>query len=555
MIVWQTEFVAASGQLFGLEIHTDAEGATALTGRWADLTGEEPVLVETDAVTPVKDRIQSSRAKVSVLVRNDTELLRLYAMAESSPRAVRLLIKRNGVPVWGGYMDAEGVEIPQDWQTAHVVSLSFGDFEPLKLVKYAPEGIITVTEALARTVAGLGTPLKTDGAYIIGSPQTMAVDTNLLGSDATLYDLLDLVCAATVTTVRQWGVVRFDNPIQVRNTAPTDLSKLYGDRNVLRRGRIYNTINYSLEVPKGDDKSKGEVVTISDAPLTNTPTTYKQYNNFWARLFKGVGRYTTKTRPINHRGVYAYTDDPKDKDHTFFDLERAFGWAHEDLDYGTEAMQYAVPLIYFPVDGYDFVKTKPTGNGSPIAAVSIDKIDTFGQAFHISAPLRLLFPFSDDPKENTTPMMFYLSAPCGLYVTDPSGNIRSWDGAKWVSGSAAHFYISWRSAGLTGSFEDCTTLMSDVNRYIKQADGNWPDTAGIDIPLPANLPQGSVALLRIFNGIKFSQYDKELGDMDEFFAEMWALSLIQYIGDCYDEPGGYLLESLSLTQGDKTGRE
>lgn len=548
MIWWKTEFVNAGGQLYGVELHADAPGAVPASDGWAALADEEPVIVDTDTVTPVKDFIQSSRARVRLVVRSAPELLKLYALADTATNCVRLLLRRNGVPVWGGYMDAEGVEIPETYRTLFVSELSFGDFAPLKLVKFRPRGIISISEILTRTVGGLGTPVKTDGAFLTSEPAREGLDTNLLGTDASLYDLLELVCMATVSTVRQWGVVRFDNPLRVK--AGQDLTKIYGDDNALRTGRIYNTINYSLENPDTGDKAPvGEVRAVTGGSVQKTPET-ETVIWYERHLGRDMPIVEERRRPLEKRGEYVYTSSPRSTDHTFKELTRAFGWAKADVD-GVNQMKYAVPLTYSPVDGAQYLKDLDkvwslTTWGALAASVESGTLHTVdAPPLHISAPMCFLYPFADKPDEGAVDNMFYVTFPVQLIIKDADGvALFSYDGKAWQKGGSAAFRLAWRRGGLSTSFLDCENPDEELERA-KKNDGKWVEPKGIDVNLPAGLVQGCKATLNVYDRPGYAQvitFASTISSAQSYY--------VDYVLSHSKEPGGYLLESLTLSQGE-----
>lgn len=548
MIWWKTEFVNAGGQLYGVELHADVPGAVPASDGWAALADEEPVIVDTDTVTPVKDFIQSSRARVRLVVRSAPELLKLYALADTSANCVRLLLRRNGVPVWGGFMDAEGVEIPETYRTLFVSELSFGDFAPLKLVKFRPRGIISISEILTRTVGGLGTPVKTDGAFLTSEPAREGLDTNLLGTDASLYDLLELVCMATVSTVRQWGVVRFDNPLRVK--AGKDLTKIYGDDNALRTGRIYNTINYALENPDtGDKAAVGEVRAVTGGSVQKTPET-ETVIWYERHLGRDMPIVEERQRPLENRGEYVYTSSPRSTDHTFKELTRAFGWAKADVD-GTGPMKYAVPLTYSPGDSAQYLKDLDkvwslTTWGALAASVESGTLHTVdAPPLHISAPMCFLYPFANKPNEGAVDNMFYVTFPVQLIIKDADGAaLFSYDGKAWQKGGSAAFRLAWRRGGLSTSFLDCENPDEELERA-KKNDGKWVEPKGIDVNLPAGLVQGCKATLNVYDRPGYAQvitFSSTISSAQSYY--------VDYVLSHSKDPGGYLLESLTLSQGE-----
>ena len=214
----------------------------------------------TEAVTPVVDPIQSTRCILRLYC---TSREQLDKMLLSDTNTVRLLIRRDGVPVWGGYLDTEGVEVPEPYERGYRAELSFGDFAPLKLIRYVPQGLITIKEALGQTVGALGVPVKTDGAHPVAHPSKQYVDTSLLGGESSRYELLELVAQTLGATVRQWEYVRFDNPLRHKQLPRQAIRYTYDDNSYTALGRLYNTINYSLTAPKPKRES-GEVFDVTE---------------------------------------------------------------------------------------------------------------------------------------------------------------------------------------------------------------------------------------------------------------------------------------------------
>lgn len=219
-----------------------------LGGTYYKAATDQPITLEADSITWLIDKVQCTRATLRLWVKDPSEINDLVT-ADTAPSVV---IKRNGVVYWCGWLDMEGIELQDDDAKGHVMELYFGDFAPLKQRRFARRGVLSIIQILSEAVNGL--PVT----YSIATDKVDAVDTALLDDDCTYYDALELVAEATLCTVTQMaGVVYLTNPLVVRSGHSAHIGKIYGDDNRSTTGRLINTITYHLEVPTGNSKDGG----------------------------------------------------------------------------------------------------------------------------------------------------------------------------------------------------------------------------------------------------------------------------------------------------------
>lgn len=263
MIYARGQFATLGKERVIVEIHTEADAQEVKEL----VLGANPLTISSDGIEWLTTPICSSRARLSVFVR-DAEMVR--HLTDQGLNTVRLVVKVNGVIKWGGFFDAEGVEIPEDNNDGHLITLNFGDFAPLRLRRYTPEGVLSISDIIERTVAVLGVPVRTSLAHLPDRPDKTYINTNVLGKTSTLYDLLALVGYATCSTVRQWGAIEWVNPVRARDKqTPTKVSQFFGGDGVSYVSKIHNTINYELETAETVDKSAGVYRINSSEPYTD----------------------------------------------------------------------------------------------------------------------------------------------------------------------------------------------------------------------------------------------------------------------------------------------
>lgn len=234
----RTEFGTRGGDRITCEIGGDG-------GTYYKAATEQPLTLEAAPITWLIDKVQSTKCTLRLFVHDPAALLSTIL----TDKAPAIVIRRNGVVYWCGWLDMEGIEVREDDLRGHVMELYFGDFAPLKQRRFARRGVMSFAGILSEAVAGL--PLT----YTVANKEVDGVDTSLLEQECSYYDALELVAEAAVCTIRQAdGVIELTDPLTVRSGKSTHIGKIYGDNNVTATGRVINTITYKLQIPKGEDK-------------------------------------------------------------------------------------------------------------------------------------------------------------------------------------------------------------------------------------------------------------------------------------------------------------
>lgn len=300
----RTEFGTRGGDRITCEIG----GAD---GTYYKAATEQPLTLEAAPITWLLDKVQCTKCTLRLFVHDPAALLSTI-LADKAPAIV---IRRNGVVYWCGWLDMEGIEVREDDLKGHVIELYFGDFAPLKQRRFARRGVMSFSGILSEAVAGL--PLT----YTVANKEVDGVDTSLLEQECSYYDALELVAEAAVCTIRQAnGVIELTDPLTVRAGKSTHIGKIYGDNNVTATGRVINTITYKLQIPKGEDKegvvdalkpssvmSNGEVEYYIAHP-TDGQTRYKSHpGSILATRTKGraMWRYGSQVVPYRKGSITA----------------------------------------------------------------------------------------------------------------------------------------------------------------------------------------------------------------------------------------------------------
>lgn len=294
----RTEFGTRGGDRITCEIGGDG-------GTYYKAATEQPLTLEAAPITWLIDKVQSTKCTLRLFVHDPAALLSTI-LADKAPAIV---IRRNGVVYWCGWLDMEGIEVQEDDLKGHVIELYFGDFAPLKQRRFARRGVMSFAGILSEAVAGL--PLT----YTVANKEVDGVDTSLLEQECSYYDALELVAEAAVCTVRQAdGVIELTDPLTVRVGKSTHIGKIYGDNNVTATGRVINTITYKLQIPKGEDKEgvvdalkPSSVMTNGDveyyiAHPTDGQTRYKSHpGSILATRTKGRAMWRYGSQVVYHR--------------------------------------------------------------------------------------------------------------------------------------------------------------------------------------------------------------------------------------------------------------
>lgn len=300
----KTEFGTRGGDRITCEIG----GAD---GTYYKAATEQPLTLEAAPITWLIDKVQCTKCTLRLFVYDPAALLATIL----TDKAPAIVIRRNGVVYWCGWLDMEGIEVREDDLRGHVMELYFGDFAPLKQRRFARRGVMSFAAILSEAVAGL--PLT----YTVANKEVDGVDTSLLEQECSYYDALELVAEAAVCTIRQAdGVVEFTDPLTVRSGTSTHIGKIYGDNNVTATGRVINTITYKLQIPKSEDKegvvdalkpssvmSNGEVEYYIAHP-TDGQTRYKSHpGSILASRTKGraMWRYGSQVVPYRNGSITA----------------------------------------------------------------------------------------------------------------------------------------------------------------------------------------------------------------------------------------------------------
>lgn len=294
----RTEFGTRGGDRITCEIGGDG-------GTYYKAATEQPLTLEAAPITWLIDKVQCTKCTLRLFVHDTSDLLDTIL----SDKAPAIVIRRNDVVYWCGWLDMEGIEVREDDLRGHVIELYFGDFAPLKQRRFARRGVMSFAGILSEAVAGL--PLT----YTVANKEVDGVDTSLLEQECSYYDALELVAEAAVCTIRQAdGVIELTDPLTVRAGKSTHIGKIYGDNNVTATGRVINTITYKLQIPKGEDKegvvdalkpssvmTNGEVEYYIAHP-TDGQTRYKSHpGSILATRTKGRAMWRYGSQVIPHR--------------------------------------------------------------------------------------------------------------------------------------------------------------------------------------------------------------------------------------------------------------
>lgn len=301
----RTEFGTRGGDRITCEIGGDG-------GTYYKAATEQPLTLEAAPITWLLDKVQCTKCTLRLFVHDPAALLATIL----SDKAPAIVIRRNGVVYWCGWLDMEGIEVREDDLRGHVMELYFGDFAPLKQRRFSRRGVMSFAGILSEAVAGL--PLT----YTVANKEVDGVDTSLLEQECSYYDALELVAEAAVCTIRQAdGVIELTDPLTVRSGKSTHIGKIYGENNVTATGRVINTITYKLQIPKGEDKegvvdalkpssvmTNGEVEYYVAHP-TDGQTRYKSHpGSILATRTKGraMWRYGSQVVPYRKGSITAH---------------------------------------------------------------------------------------------------------------------------------------------------------------------------------------------------------------------------------------------------------
>lgn len=434
----RTEFGTRGGDRITCEIG----GAD---GTYYKAATEQPLTLEAAPITWLIDKVQCTKCTLRLFVHDPSALLATIL----TDKAPAIVIRRNGVVYWCGWLDMEGIEVREDDLRGHVMELYFGDFAPLKQRRFARRGVMSFSTILSEAVAGL--PLT----YTVANKEVDGVDTSLLEQECSYYDALELVAEAAVCTIRQAeGVIELTDPLTVRAGKSTHIGKIYGDNNVTATGRVINTITYKLQIPKGEDKegvvdalkpssvmTNGEVEYYIAHP-TDGQTRYKSHpGSILATRNKGraMWRYGSQVVPYRKGSINARpgTKGETDAVKTYLkgDDSAILALEGEPIDTGSNVpITVGMSLRGGAVLGMEEERTEADKLSSELeqygyhigVELSIQLIDGAGKVLASVAPVRSAVPGSE-----------YKEVPDGSY--------------HWVYGNTSHRVTLYRPGAGTGS--------------------------------------------------------------------------------------------------------
>lgn len=535
--MWSTELTSVSGHRYKVDI---ISAVTPSPDEWR-LISSQPIELITDSVTPIVDAVQSTRCIVRLYCTAKDNLTKLLM---SDTNTVRILISRDNHPVWGGYLDVEGVEVPEPYERGYRAELSFGDFRPLKLSRYTPEGIISIREALSKTVGAYGVPIKTDGAHAVAGLSDQYVDTGLLDDDCSKYDLLELVAKTLCSTVRQYGAIRFDSPLRYAQLTAQKIRYTYGEDNVTSIGRVYNTINYR-QSGLTERESKGEVVNLSGIEETGADgMKFREWN---------IGN----------------------TDHTFTgvsELVRGFGYTSSDSDRYTYGILVKDSKYYKTWVPPQDSKGNPTGIGRKLVEQLSKPLGVGSEVIHISAFAHFVQPLWSKSRmqylytaRHSDSIDLFLNIPVRITLEYHDGSKKYWSGSEWVSDEVTT-KLMYRHGGFSEAPANCTTYADSVADLDKKDNGHYKsEPKGLNIPLPDGDLSNSRVRVEVYDGIYFSVGKDRITESDwqlkyTFPIETWltgineelAAPLVQYWRLLSQlnvpQPGGIILQGIVIKE-------
>lgn len=535
--MWSTELTSVSGHRYKIDI---ISAVTPSPDEWR-LLSSQPIELVTDSVTPIVDAVQSTRCIVRLYCTGKDNLTKLLM---SDTNTVRILISRDNLPVWGGYLDVEGVEVPEPYERGYRAELSFGDFRPLKLSRYTPEGIISIREALAKTVGVYGVPIKTDGAHAVAGLSDQYVDTGLLDDDCSKYDLLELVAKTLCSTVRQYGTIRFDSPLRYAQLATQKIRYTYGEDNVTSIGRVYNTVNYKLS-STDERESKGKVVDLVSAE--------EQAGWDGAKYREGT---------------------ISNADHTFTNVEagvRGFGFAPSDSEgytYGILVREAKEYKTWIPT-------TRQDDNPTDIGRKLVEQVSKplSGGTDNVNVSAFVYYPLPMWIKESrqylytarlSDSIDLFLNIPARITLEYRDGSKLFWGKTGWTSDNITTT-LMYRHGGFSFKPENCTTLADSSAALDKLDNGHYKSgSEGLNLPLPGGKLLNARIRVEVYDGIYYSidkhpitqedwllKYTFQLKNSWTYHYKWLGAPLVHYWEMMHrvttPHPGGVVLQGVSIT--------
>lgn len=310
-----TSFRQTGGALIECTVfdHTDPSVDSAPVFRLSAM--ENPLTIRHTGGEIVVSPLQSSRATLRLFVPHDGTEERIVRHLCAAPSlSFRLLVRRDGRPYWGGWLDSESIETPYDGRRGGVLELSFGDFKPLKHLRSSYEGVLRNGDALGRLLGQLEIPLhyhdaisaeKSDGSpfewtynpMTVGADQGTAAgrrrgytpdveevpkeDTapafvqgweNLYTGTGVLHDKGDSYTLLE-TIVGAWGLMlkQYDGAFHLHSLLcplPRTGVTVRGTTNILSGSPSIYTVDYSYQPPFPEALTKGRVLNRLTPPRT-----------------------------------------------------------------------------------------------------------------------------------------------------------------------------------------------------------------------------------------------------------------------------------------------
>lgn len=535
--MWSTELTSVSGHRYKIDI---ISAVTPSPDEWR-LISSQPIELITDSVTPIVDAVQSTRCIVRLYCTAKDNLTKLLM---SDTNTVRILISRDNLPVWGGFLDVEGVEVPEPYERGYRAELSFGDFLPLKLSRYTPEGIISIREALAKTVGAYGVPIKTDGAHAVAGLSDQYVDTGLLDDDCSKYDLLELVAKTLCATVRQYGTIRFDSPLRHTQLAAQKIRYTYGEDNFTSIGRVYNTINYKL-TSTIDRENKGEVVALVSAQ--------EQLGEDRAKYKEGIIGNADHTFTAVESGVRGFGLSPSDS---------------EGYTYGLLVREHKDYKTWIPKTQQD---GEPASIGRKLAEQVSKPLSGGADRVNVSAFAYYALPMLSKSRRQylatartSDSIDLFLHIPARITLEYRDASKLYWGKLGWTKDEETTT-LMYRHGGFSDTPSNCTTLAASYAALDSPDNGHYKSgPEGLTLPLPGGKLLNARLRVEVYDGIYFTIDRLPITHKDWLLKYTFSLKagwthrykhlcapLAQYweiMGNTNGpQPGGLVLQGVSIT--------
>lgn len=226
--------ISSEKNIYRIELHTDADGIDGVKALKV-----RDVVIDADEITWLIDKIQPSRLTFDTL----TDDIDFFVALSSSKTISKVYRNAENTPMWAGWMDNEGIELPIKGNEREFVTLSFGDFNPLKQRRFKRRGILEIAQIVNEAFSELG--IGADKARY-----NLEVDTNILEYDATYYDAIELCCEALICTATQVsGAIELVNPSDNLAGSSVIIDNYRGEHNSKATSKVINSIEFVLKDP------------------------------------------------------------------------------------------------------------------------------------------------------------------------------------------------------------------------------------------------------------------------------------------------------------------